>query len=579
MDRRNGQADSIGGPQDRPARGSLAELRLRLEGLPPGHPSSPYDDQGARKPSPQQLRQLELPLADEERESDPPARASLLAATAGDRNGVASRQLAGAGHDADRGSSAGLGTTVAPGLEPRPSSNGTSPGGTEPAHDWASGTNGASPPAASAQPDHLPGSKPYEGLTESSAPSRNGARSRDSVARASDLARPGKTDPYDTDPPYDAGALYAAGAPYDHGSPGGERPPPNGRTDRTDAFSSNWRDRDSGAGRRNGHSGGHAALGDLDTPVPPAAPPAFDGAPGQDSSGAGRGSSGVRGSSLGNSGGLNSGGLNRAGLDSGGLNSGGLDGAGLNRADDGKADYEGADFHGTSGQLAVPAPADQPSAEHRSGLTAEQEQIANRALGRYKAADGRNVFGGYGESGLTPAIRRVEAHLPHGRLSSETDEHRLKSPERFKEKLAKMIARSPGVPAEELAAEIYDAARYTFLFEPQDYTDGTWLVHRRLKSHGFELEARRNRWESPEFKGIRTRWRDPAHDLAFEVQFHTPASWDVVQRTHGAYLRITDVNTPAAERAQLRARQVAASAATRPPPRSAEIGDFRTDAR
>jgi hypothetical protein len=104
-------------------------------------------------------------------------------------------------------------------------------------------------------------------------------------------------------------------------------------------------------------------------------------------------------------------------------------------------------------------------------------------------------------------------------------------------------------------------------------------VHRRLKAQGFELEARRNRWESPEYKGIRTRWCDPAHELAFEVQFHTPASWDVLNRTHEDYLRITDPRTPAAERAQLRARQIAAAARMRPPPRSAEIADFRADVR
>jgi hypothetical protein len=142
-----------------------------------------------------------------------------------------------------------------------------------------------------------------------------------------------------------------------------------------------------------------------------------------------------------------------------------------------------------------------------------------------------------------------------------------------------MIARYPGVPARDLAAEIYDTARFTFVFDPDQYTDGTWLVHRRLKAQGYELEARRNRWESPEAKGIRTRWRDPAQNLAFEVQFHTPASWDVLQGTHEAYLRITDPQTPPDERAQLRARQVAAAAATRPPVRSSEIGDFRADVR
>ncbi len=173
----------------------------------------------------------------------------------------------------------------------------------------------------------------------------------------------------------------------------------------------------------------------------------------------------------------------------------------------------------------------------------------------------------------------MEASLPHGRLAPDTDQYTLKSPERYKEKLVRMIARHPGIPVADLAAEIYDGARYTFIFEPDDYTDGTWLVHRRLKAQGFDLEARRNRWETPEYKGIRSRWRDPAHDLAFEVQFHTPASWEVMQRTHEAYLRITDPRTSPVERAQLRARQVSAAAGMRPPARSAEIGDFRLDAR
>ena len=107
----------------------------------------------------------------------------------------------------------------------------------------------------------------------------------------------------------------------------------------------------------------------------------------------------------------------------------------------------------------------------------------------------------------------------------------------------------------------------------------TWLVHRRLKSQGFDLEIRRNRWDSPEYKGIFTQWRDPAHQLAFEVQFHTPASWEVVQRTHDAYVQITDPATTPAERARLRARQVAAAAAAKAPPNWTEITDFRLEPR
>ena len=59
-------ADSPG-TADRPARGSAADLRHRLERLPQGHPSSPYHDDGTPKPPLAQLKNLELPLPGEER--------------------------------------------------------------------------------------------------------------------------------------------------------------------------------------------------------------------------------------------------------------------------------------------------------------------------------------------------------------------------------------------------------------------------------------------------------------------------------------------------------------------------------
>jgi hypothetical protein len=209
----------------------------------------------------------------------------------------------------------------------------------------------------------------------------------------------------------------------------------------------------------------------------------------------------------------------------------------------------------------------------------EIRELTERVMTASRAAEGQNLFGGYGSSGLTPAIRRIATQLPHGGLAPGSEANSLKPPERFAAKLARLIARNPGRPAEDLAWAIYDAIRYAFAFEPPDYTDGTWLVHRILKTTGFELETRRNRWENPEYKGIWTRWRDPAHGLAFEIQFHTPASWAVVQRTHEAYVRITDPAIASGERARLRARQVSAAVEAKPPPRCMEIADFRSDAR
>src|SRR6202042_1042537 len=45
-------------------RGSIEDLRQRLERLPPGHPSSPYNDDLTRKPPVARLKDLELPFHD-----------------------------------------------------------------------------------------------------------------------------------------------------------------------------------------------------------------------------------------------------------------------------------------------------------------------------------------------------------------------------------------------------------------------------------------------------------------------------------------------------------------------------------
>ncbi len=48
------------------------------------------------------------------------------------------------------------------------------------------------------------------------------------------------------------------------------------------------------------------------------------------------------------------------------------------------------------------------------------------------------------EGDITPAIRRVEAQLDHGSLIPDTEKFALKSPDRFKEKLAKLMRTATG---------------------------------------------------------------------------------------------------------------------------------------
>jgi len=124
---------------------------------------------------------------------------------------------------------------------------------------------------------------------------------------------------------------------------------------------------------------------------------------------------------------------------------------------------------------------------------------------------------------------------------------------------------------------VHDGIRYAFVFETEHYAEGTLQVHSRLKGHGFELEARWNGWESREYKGINSRWRDPAHDLVFEVQFHTASSWDVWQQARASYQQIIDPRTLPAERMRLRAVHAEKSSVISVPPGCTAIPDFRKE--
>jgi hypothetical protein len=174
-------------------------------------------------------------------------------------------------------------------------------------------------------------------------------------------------------------------------------------------------------------------------------------------------------------------------------------------------------------------------------------------------------------------MRRIEAQLDSGHLVDGTEEYALKTPDRFKEKVAREKEKNPDKPTEEIISEIHDAVRYTFILEVDEYYAAYWEAEGELKSQGYELQVRRNMWTNLEYKGINSRWQDPDSDLPFEIQFHTQASWEVKQQTHAAYEKIDDVRTPVVERERLREHQKEISARIPEPPRVMEIPDYRKE--
>ena len=204
-------------------------------------------------------------------------------------------------------------------------------------------------------------------------------------------------------------------------------------------------------------------------------------------------------------------------------------------------------------------------------LTPEESRSADQRLARWVDAEGRGADGSYGEQGLTPAMRRIEAQLEHGELVADTERFALKGADRFKLKLAERINLQPGESADALASRIHDGIRYTFEYDEQDYTTGTEETEAALNRSGYELITRKPNWNSPDYKGVNSQWRDPDSGLLFEVQFHTHASWDAKQRTHSAYERLADPRTRPEERERLDAYQKEIVASVPVPPGALEI--------
>jgi hypothetical protein len=155
--------------------------------------------------------------------------------------------------------------------------------------------------------------------------------------------------------------------------------------------------------------------------------------------------------------------------------------------------------------------------------------------------------------------------------------HRLKGEGRLRDKIADKLQVEPGMTVAGALREVGDAIRYTYCFQPDNYTRGYYDVKERFESRGHEMYFSKNWWTNPEYKGINTRWATP-EGQRFEVQFHTPESYHAKEYvTHWAYERIRDPATGDEERAELKAFQREVSSWIRVPEGAADIPDYRKE--
>jgi len=212
-----------------------------------------------------------------------------------------------------------------------------------------------------------------------------------------------------------------------------------------------------------------------------------------------------------------------------------------------------------------------------ASLTSDQVRVANDAYDRFRSAEGRSLFGGYSADGLTPVLRHVAANLEHGGLAHETEQTALVDPDTFKARFSDMLRRYPDRTVDRLARRVPSAISYSFVFDSERYSAGIWIVQDALTAQGFQLLARRNDWNNTSNRCVATMWQDPAHDVPFQVEFHTTASFEAQQLARTSANLINDPRIPSTESAHLESDLAAAWAALPAPPGNSDIGNYRRE--
>jgi len=174
---------------------------------------------------------------------------------------------------------------------------------------------------------------------------------------------------------------------------------------------------------------------------------------------------------------------------------------------------------------------------------------------------------------ITPAMREIESQDPERHLAGL--DHRLKGPDRLKDKVAAILEEQPESTVGDAVDLVPDSLRYTFEYDDDRYTHDVTADIGRMKEHGFELIELRNTWDEDAYKGINTRWWSPGSETRVEVQFHTHTSLEAKQMTHAVYERSRNLLTDPAEVAEIRNLQRELVAHVEIPPGACGIPNYR----
>jgi hypothetical protein len=150
----------------------------------------------------------------------------------------------------------------------------------------------------------------------------------------------------------------------------------------------------------------------------------------------------------------------------------------------------------------------------------------------------------------------------------------VKSQESLTRKIFKDM-RARGYSADDAAAQVNDALRFTITYQDESLTGSVERALDRLRGQGYEVVEVKNSWVAGNrYKGINVDLQAP-DGLRFELQLHTPESWQLKQQTHGLYEVVRDPGYPLALRQRAHEELVRLSAQLEHPPDIERVGTLK----
>ncbi|WP_030671854.1 ATP nucleotide 3'-pyrophosphokinase [Streptomyces sp. NRRL B-1347] len=183
---------------------------------------------------------------------------------------------------------------------------------------------------------------------------------------------------------------------------------------------------------------------------------------------------------------------------------------------------------------------------------------------RLDAADNRKVDAYVARArAAEPSISRdVRTAAALSRAELIGFDHRLKSPDSLKRKVATDLKEHPERNVDDALARLSDAVRYTLQWPDGDYVTGVTIASEVLSAWGNDSTKWSNTWgRAKGYKGLNSGWRAPGSRQLFEVQFHTPASKYAQEETHKLYEELRLPSTSPERKKELQEQQDAIFAA------------------